>query len=126
MNVKITYTVPMDRIPSKIDELLLESGKNLEGIGGMLRPNQFDEDSYAILQKLDLIEKMREQIKSVDLTLADCYTILAGYNKLLADMKLPNREELNNGQLANEGGSGSNPTESGNGKAEGRRAAYGH
>jgi len=114
MNVKITYTVPFERIPSKINDLLMESGKNLEGIGGMIRPNEFGEEDYAILRKLDLIKKMREQIKSVDLVLEDCYTILAGYNKMLADARVATVEENSRERNIDEGRSSNNSTESSN------------
>lgn len=114
MNVKISYTVPFDRVPSKIDELLTEASRNLEGVGGMLKPNAFDEEGGSILQKLDLIEKTRKEMMTIDLVLEDCYTILAGYNKALADMRMPRKEETD-GRLANEGRSSDNSTESGNG-----------
>lgn len=117
MNVKISYTVPFERVPSKVDELLMEAGRDLESAGGMLKPNTFDDEPTVVMFKLDLIEKTRQKMLAVDLILEDCYTILASYNKAMADMKMPRKEE-NNGGLAREGGSSSNSTESGNDKTQ--------
>ena len=105
MNVKITYTVPFDRVPSKVDELLSEAGRTLEGVGSLVRPMQFDEEPYHLIQKLEKIDKMRRDLMAVDLLLEDCYTILAGYNKALADMKMPPnaKQELHNDRMADEG-----------------------
>ena len=116
MNVKISYTIPFDRIPSKVDELLMESGRNLEGLGSRLRPNSFDEEPTVVMYKLDLIEKTRKELASIDFLLEDCYSILAGYNKALADMKMPKQQEQIRERMADEGGSSSNPTKSTDGK----------
>ena len=89
MNVKISYTVPMERVPSKIDELLAESGQQLSVLGESLKQINFDESSSAVIAKLEKIDKARKQLMSIDLLFEDCYTILASYNKALADMKMP-------------------------------------
>lgn len=114
MNVKITYTIPFDRVPSKVDELLGEVGRTLEGIGSLVRPIQFDEEGYHIIEKLDKIDKMRKELMSVDLLLEDCYTILAGYNKALADMRMPqnSKQEQTNDGMAEQGGSSVYPPKS--------------
>ena len=113
MNVKISYTIPFERVPSKVDELLGEVGRTLEGIGSLVRPMQFDEEGCHIIQKLEKIDKMRKDLMSVDLLLEDCYTILAGYNKALADMKMPPnaKQEFANDRVADEGRSSIHPTE---------------
>ena len=114
MNVKISYTIPFDRIPSKVDELLGEVGRTLEGVGSQVRPMQFEEDGCRIIEKLDKIDKMRRDLMAVDLLLEDCYTILASYNKALADMKMPpnaEQEVIHDG-VAEQGRSGVHPAES--------------
>jgi hypothetical protein len=113
MNVKISYTIPFERVPSKVDELLGEAGRTLEGVGSLVRPIQFEEDGCHIIQKLEKIDKMRRDLMAVDLLLEDCYTILAGYNKALADMKMPpsGKQEIRNDRMADEGGSSIHPAE---------------
>ena len=118
MNVKISYTVPMERVPSKVDELLTESGKHLSILGDGLKQVNFDENDSALLAKLEKIDKARKQLMSIDLLLEDCYTILASYNKALADMKMPpsaKQETLNDG-MAEQGRSGVHPAESSSNK----------
>lgn len=117
MNVKISYTIPFDRVPSKIDELLMEAGKDLENVGHSLKPVSFDYEPTTTMLTLDRIDEVRKKLTAVDLVLEDCYTILASYNKAMADMKMPRKEQENVG-LAREGGLSSNSTESGNGKVE--------
>lgn len=114
MNVKISYTVPMERVPSKVDELLAESGQQLSILGEGLKQVNFDESDPVIIAKLEKIDKVRKQLMSIDLLLEDCYTILASYNKALADMKmLPNaKQETLNDEMAEQGRSGVHPTES--------------
>ena len=104
----------MERVPSKVDELLAESGQQLSILGEGLKQVNFDESHSALLIKLEKIDKARKQLMSIDLLLEDCYTILASYNKELADMKmLPIvKKEIVNDGVAEQGRSGVHPTES--------------
>lgn len=115
MNVKISYTVPFDRVASKVDELLMEAGRDLETAGHMLKPTSLDEEPTVTAFKLDLIVKARQKMLAIDLILEDCYTILASYNKALADMRMPRKEETNAG-MADERGFSNSSAESGNSK----------
>ena len=85
MNVKIAYTIPFERVPSKVDELLVDASRNLEEISSLLKQNQFEENDRSVIEKLEKIDKLRKELMTVDLLLKDCYTILAGYNKVLAE-----------------------------------------
>ena len=114
MNVKITYTIPFETVPNKVNDLLVEAGRTLEGLGAQVRPIQFEEDDQSIIQKLDKIDKMRKELMSIDLLLEDCYTILAGYNKALADMRMPQnaKQEQTYDGMAEQGGSSVYPSKS--------------
>lgn len=112
MNVKISYTVPFDEVPDKVDDLLVNVGRNLEVLGAGLIPTRFSDNSAGVLEKLDKIINARKQLTSVDLLLEDCYNILAGYNKAVADMRAPKTRESTSDKLADEGGSSSDPAKS--------------
>ena len=112
MNVKISYTVPFDEVPDKVDDLLVNVGRDLEKLGASLIPNRFSDSNDAIIEKLDKIAAARKQFITIDLLLEDCYTILASYNKAVADMRVPRAQEPTSDKLAVKRGSGSDPTES--------------
>ena len=96
MNVKIAYTIPFERVPKKVDELLLDASHNLESISSALKQNQFEENDRSVIEKLEKIDKLRKNLMTVDLLLKDCYTILAGYNKVLAEAhETPQNESQN-------------------------------
>lgn len=120
MNVKISYTVPFDRVPSKVDELLVEASRNLESVGGTLRPNSFDDEPTITMFKLELIDKTRRELASIDLLLEDCYSILAGYNKAMADSHMPKqRMEEPQHERVQQGGSSNSTSEGSNGSVRG-------
>jgi hypothetical protein len=93
MNVKITYSVPLEKIPSKIQGLIKEALTELENTSSTLKPfsSSIDND---MIKSLDDIEKTRKKLAEVDFLLEDCYAILAGYNRTIAELKMP-KEELN-------------------------------
>jgi hypothetical protein len=92
MNVKITYSVPFERIPLKIEQLAKEASSDLHQANRDLEAG-FSADESDIIHRLDAIEKVRRKLAEVDFLLEDCYTILATYNKTVADMKLPRKKE---------------------------------
>lgn len=118
MNVKISYTIPFEKVPETITELMRQSSNELEGTGSKLKMNAFDEHEETPLQKMKRIDEVRKQLSTIDLLLEDCYSILASYNKALADMHMPKREEQPSERMADERGSSSNPTESSDGKTQ--------
>lgn len=88
MRVKISYTVEFDDVPKIVNDKLREVAGSLEKAGMGLKPDLWDHD-WDLLQRLDHIDAMRKHLMTLDSQLADCYSILAGYNKALADSKLP-------------------------------------
>lgn len=100
MRVKISYTVEFDDVPKIVNDKLSEIAGDLERAGLALKPDLW-ERNWTSIEKLDHIDTMRKNLMTLDNQLEDCYSILAGYNKALADSKVPqeNREmESNSGQ----------------------------
>lgn len=95
MRVKISYSVDFDEVPKIVNDKLIVIGNTLDSCGKAVVTNLWDA-SY--LEKLESIDKVRKQMAVLDAQLEDCYSILAGYNKALADMKMPSevQEETTN------------------------------
>jgi hypothetical protein len=74
MKVKISYSVPFNSIPDRINNLLIECSQNLLNCSGILKNPSLDEDS-----KLEAILNVREKLSEVDFLLEDCYSIVSGY-----------------------------------------------
>jgi hypothetical protein len=87
MNVKITYSVPFEKVPEKIDTLVREASIELQKASEELAP------SSEILATLETIDNIRKKLAQVDFLLEDCYSILAGYNKTLAELRLPRKKD---------------------------------
>ena len=114
MNVKITYTIPLDEVPEKINGLLDEVPKTLRILANQVNPDAHREVSSPS-EKLNTINAVRKKMVSVDLLLDDCYTILAGYEKTIADIRVGNMkgEQEADGKIL-KGGSGNDPAEGSN------------
>jgi len=89
MNVRISYTIDFDEIPEKVDNMVDEAHKMLEEL---IEVPMDKVEKSSVLKSLDSIEQMRKKLLVVDTRLADCYNILAGYNKALAEAALPQQE----------------------------------
>ena len=83
MNVKISYTVPFEEVPNRVQDLLLENRNKVEDIA--TRINQINIDSTNVLSVIKSIDQIRKMLFQIDSQLADCYSILSGYNKAMAD-----------------------------------------
>ena len=114
MNVKITYAVPFERVPNKVNSLLDEASRDLEMISDTLKLSSSPANTSTIIAKLDNISSLRKKLLSVDLLLEDCYSILASYNKALAELKMPNQTgDKDAGSDLHEGGSNSDSSNGG-------------
>jgi len=82
MQVKISFTVDSDSIPEIVDDKIDEVYKSLEGIVDVIHPQVSDK---SIVTTLSWIENTRKKLLQVDTKLADCYSILAGYGKLILE-----------------------------------------
>lgn len=115
MNVKITYTVEFEKVPETITELMRQASGDLQVVGESLKMNAFDEHEETPLEKMKRIDAVRKKLASIDFLLEDCYTILAGYNKTIAEMHMPKqRMEQPQHDRIQQGGSSDGPTEGSN------------
>jgi hypothetical protein len=89
MKVKITYSVPFESVPKRVDNLLKESSRDIRSAGTLL--NNCD-----ILlteeEKLNLIIDIRKKLSEVDFLLEDCYSILSGYTEAIKKMQTTSEE----------------------------------
>jgi len=90
MNVKISYTVPFQEVPSRVQRLIMENRNVSEEISEKLTQIQIDDERLVLT--LNEIDNIRKLLFKIDTQLGDCYNILSGYNKALADM-LTQKEE---------------------------------
>jgi len=81
MRVSITYSVDMEEVTQVVANLLKEisakfdtSGKSFDNIF-----NYVDEEN--VQKACEQINKLRESLGSIDMSLADCQHILNGYQK---------------------------------------------
>jgi hypothetical protein len=91
MRVKLSYTVEFDDVPQIVNDKMKEIGGALEKCGMAVKPDLWEDDT--LLGRLENIDRVRKQLALLDAQLEDCYSILAGYNKALAESKLPSQPE---------------------------------
>lgn len=110
MNVKITYAVPFERVPTKVDSLLDDASADLRDISEELTIGNCEADTVKKIKKID---ELRKKLASIDFLLEDCYTILVGYNKAVTNMLSSNEatERPNAESQIQQGRSGSSSTE---------------
>jgi len=89
MNVRISYTVDIEEVPDRIRMLLSEAYSCLQTV---VENKNFSLNKNNVLDTLERIKIAREKMLTVDTQLADCYNILAGYNKALAEAAMPTEE----------------------------------
>ncbi len=82
MQVKISFTVGIEEVPRKVDEQLLWCLKELDAVQDS---KYYEVTDKNIVQTIDWIERTRKLLLQVDTRMADCYSILTGYNKAQAD-----------------------------------------
>lgn len=91
MRVKISYSVEFDDVPKIVTKKLAAISNDFDFIKYEIDPDSLPSDN---IKKLDAIDAVRRKLAILDAQLEDCYSILAGYNKALADMKLPKAEPV--------------------------------
>ena len=94
MNVKISYTVPFEEVPKRVSNLLIENRNTVEEIAEII--NQINVSDSNILTALSTIDSLRKKLFKIDTQLGDCYSILAGYNKVLSDVVVAKDQEAQN------------------------------
>ena len=91
MRVKISYSVEFDDVPKIVQAQLYGVISELDNMKYKIHPDAIPPDN---IKKLDAIDSVRRKLATLDAQLEDCYSILAGYNKALADMKLPKADPV--------------------------------
>jgi hypothetical protein len=76
MNAKISYTVPFEKIPQKISQVLQTT--DIDEIHKTL--DNFYVNREYIGSTLQEIDSIRKQLATLDLLMEDCYNILAAYD----------------------------------------------
>lgn len=94
MNVKISFTIPIEELPNKIYGILKENVNKLEDAGEML--NQVSINQNNLISSIKNIDSIRKLLLTVDTQLGDCYNILLGYNKAVTESLYSKEEEANN------------------------------
>lgn len=95
MNVRISYTVDLEEIPEKVNYILNECNKELSELSKKLKIHV---ERTNCVSAIESIEDIRKKMLRVDNKLGDCYSILVGYNRAIAESKMPAKEsEPNNG-----------------------------
>lgn len=90
MQVKISFTVDIDEVPYKVGKEINESMKELEDI---FESNIIEVKRDNNIKNIEWIDGVRKKLTKVDTRLADCYSILVGYNKAIAESLVPNVEQ---------------------------------
>lgn len=91
MRVKISYSVEFDDVPKIVTKKLSAISNDFDLVKYEINPDSLSPDN---IKRLDSIDAVRRKLATLDAQLEDCYSILAGYNKALADMKLPKAEPV--------------------------------
>ena len=89
MNVRISYTIDFDEVPDRVRLLLTDAYSLLQSV---VENKNMPLNKNNVLDTLERIKTAREKMLTVDTQLADCYNILAGYNKALAEAAMPTEE----------------------------------
>ncbi len=81
MKVRISYTVDLEDIPERASKLLDEASSILWDISHH-KPSPITR--LNVLEKLEEVDSIRKNLLTIDNKLADCYTMLVGYNNVVA------------------------------------------
>jgi YbbR domain-containing protein len=105
MNAKIVLTVPMEKVPHKISELLENVSNDLEDvqikISDMAVSISREQD---LLNQLNKIDKCRKELALLDSTLEDCYSVIIGMINYKTKLLEEEQRKIKNGeQNTNEG-----------------------
>lgn len=85
MNAKMVITVPIDKIPNKVNSLLDDINIELEEI--MHDTSELINDNNE-LERIQKIDAIRKRLSLIDLNYEDCYSVLLGYTKYEAEKRL--------------------------------------
>lgn len=103
MNAKVTLTVPMNQIPAEIQRQLNVLSGKLQSLSTATQLNASLQDHVKLLNGIDDI---RKDLTVIDANLEDCYSIVIGYLKYQAEIRMrdmkqnqvPSQEQSNDKQ----------------------------
>ena len=98
MRVNISYSCELEEIPSKVAEMVEESGKSfckdvLKHLNEVVGTLQYPEEITRIILAIDQLAKSRKALDATVETLADCDNILKGYVQALRRLAIDEAEE---------------------------------
>jgi hypothetical protein len=91
MNVKISYTVPLDEVPAHLRLVLADASLKLNELGGLLGHvgKEMMGDPLAVRR----LDDIRKSLAAVDFLLQDCYNIHAGYVRQKMESAEPKEQD---------------------------------
>ncbi len=102
MNVKISLTIPMEKVPGKVSEMLDEVSESVDYLSREICITSENISSQKdLLNNLSEIDYIRKKMITFDSSLQDCYNILKGYINFQYDLQ----NQVNNNDTSNEGSS---------------------
>lgn len=80
MNAKMSITVEIEEIPSRVSKYLEEVVDKLNIIQNDLQYCAIDiKEQKDLLSEAQLLDEVRKKLSTIDLNIEDCYSILKGY-----------------------------------------------
>jgi len=93
MRVNISYSVDLDKVPNAVASMVMQIHTDYKSLSTRLAELQISLKSEPnITSCLKEIDDIRKAMIEVDISLSDCTSILAGYQKAINDNFLPKEE----------------------------------
>lgn len=93
--VRISFTVDLDEVPSRISGLLQEVEEEWTGLGAQMRETARQLKEHKNIQKsYESVDNIRQTMMGLDLRLEDCQALLASLQSAHANINLSSEEAL--------------------------------
>ena len=99
MKVKVTYGVELSTVPELVESMLKTASSSMEKQLNKLKSLEclISEESLINLAP-EIIDDIRKEMSTIDLELADAYSILSGYVKVNTnDLVMPSQRRTSRG-----------------------------
>ena len=90
MRVNITYSIELDEVPKLAGKLLAEATQNLETLFKKYKQISSELENENEKKATQTIDECRRLMATADHSLADCHSILTGYQQTLLKGEDPN------------------------------------
>jgi uncharacterized protein len=97
MRVNIAYSVELDEVPQLTKKLLSEATKNLETLSKKHQKISHQLEGENENKALKLIDECRKLMATADHCLADCYSLLSGYQQTIFQLQSQDKEKPEEG-----------------------------